>query len=116
MVLVIFVSPRFVEAEYGDIILNSKAKTMRDAGVNDVLFPHWFHRIFFKCKVCHESIFTMKTGANDIEMSRIINGEQCGVCHNENIAWGPLNCESCHSHEPGWLPGPLQKSRKIKQE
>ena len=50
----------FSFAEYGDIILNSKAESMRKAGVNDVMFPHWFHRIRFKCKVCHEDIFILK--------------------------------------------------------
>ena len=105
-------------AEYGDIILNSKYKSLRKHGVMDVKFPHWFHRIRFKCKVCHEDIFIIKAGANDIDMTKILNGEKCGKCHNGIIAWEPMHCPRCHAQEPGWKPGPIQKSMKepIKDE
>lgn len=105
--------PNYSSAEYADIILNKKAESMRLAGVNDVLFPHWFHRIRFKCKVCHEDIFILRAGANDIDMNQIMNGEKCGKCHNGVIAWEPIYCERCHSQEPGWLPGPIQHSKKV---
>ena len=49
---VVFTGPSM--AEYGDIVLNSKSESMQSAGVKPVVFPHWFHRIRFKCKVCHE--------------------------------------------------------------
>lgn len=111
--LIIF-TKGFSSAEYGDIILNSKKESMRKAGVKDVLFPHWFHRIRFKCKVCHEDIFIIKAGANDIDMNMIMNGEKCGRCHNGFIAWEPLYCERCHSWEPGWAFGPVQLSKKLK--
>ena len=104
------------KAEYGDIIINSKAEDMRAAGVLDVLFPHWFHRIRFKCKVCHEDIFILRAGANDIDMNTIINGEFCGQCHNGMVAWEPLYCERCHMWEPGWLPGPIQLSKKVPEK
>jgi c(7)-type cytochrome triheme protein len=86
-------------AEYGDIVLNSKSESMQKAGVNPVLFPHWFHRIRFKCKVCHENIFQMKKGSNDIEMGAIMEGRFCGECHNGLVAWEPLYCDRCHSYE-----------------
>ncbi len=85
-------------AEYGDIVLNSKSESMKKAGVKPVVFPHWFHRIRFKCKVCHEDIFIIKKGANDINMTKIMNGDFCGRCHNGLIAWEPLYCERCHSY------------------
>ncbi|MBI1912838.1 MAG: hypothetical protein HYS21_12675 [Deltaproteobacteria bacterium] len=88
-------------AEYGDIVLNSKSESMEKAGVNPVVFPHWFHRIRFKCKVCHEDIFIIKKGANDINMAAIMNGEFCGKCHNGLTAWEPLYCDRCHSYAPG---------------
>ena len=93
----IFITPSF--AEYGDIVLNSKSESMKDAGVKPVLFPHWFHRIRFKCKVCHEDIFILKKGANDITMGAIMGGDFCGKCHNGLIAWEPLYCDRCHSYE-----------------
>ncbi|VAX06939.1 hypothetical protein MNBD_GAMMA26-1979 [hydrothermal vent metagenome] len=100
-------------AEYGDIILNNTADAMRDAEVDDVVFPHWFHRIRFRCSVCHENIFDMKAGANDITMAVITEQQaKCGVCHNGLIAWEPLECERCHALESGWARGPIQQSSK----
>lgn len=84
-------------AEYADIVLGRKIESMQKAGVKPVMFPHWFHRIRFKCKVCHEDIFILQRGANDIDMAKIMNGEFCGKCHNGIIAWEPLYCERCHS-------------------
>ena len=113
-VSILLTAPDFSSAEYGDIILNRKAESMRKAGVKDVMFPHWFHRIRFKCKVCHEDIFIIRACANDIDMSQIMNGEKCGKCHNGIVAWEPLYCDRCHSQEPGWTRGPVQHSKKIK--
>lgn len=87
-------------AEYGDLVLNSKSESMEKAGVKPVMFPHWFHRIRFKCKVCHEDIFIIKKGANDINMTKIMDGEFCGKCHNGLTAWEPLYCDRCHSYTP----------------
>ena len=86
-------------AEYGDIVLDSKMESMKKAGVKPVLFPHWFHRIRFKCKVCHEDIFILKKGANDINMRDIMSGKFCGKCHNGMVAWEPLYCDRCHSYQ-----------------
>jgi c(7)-type cytochrome triheme protein len=88
------VLPSPTEAEYGDITLNRYAE---EAGVPPVVFPHWFHRIRFKCKVCHSDIFEMRAGANDITMIKIIKGQYCGKCHNGKVAWAPLYCDRCHS-------------------
>ena len=66
------------------------------------IFPHWFHRIRFRCKICHSDLgFKFKAGGNDINMAKIINGEFCGACHNGEIAWSIENCEVCHSAKPG---------------
>ena len=82
------------QAEYGDVILNKRAQA---EGMRPVLFPHWFHRIRFRCKVCHHELgFKMRAGANNISMADIIDGKYCGLCHNNNIAWGPERCELCH--------------------
>lgn len=82
-------------AEYGDVVLNNFAD---DSGVRPVVFPHWFHRIRFSCKICHSDLgFQMKAGASKINMLKIINGEYCGACHNGQTAWGVENCELCHS-------------------
>ncbi len=84
-------------SEYGDVVLDRYKEIMAEVGLSPVVFPHWTHRIQFKCKACHESIFPMQKGASDITMSAIIDGEFCGNCHNGKIAWDPLYCDRCHS-------------------
>lgn len=73
-----------------------------------VIFPHWFHRIRFRCKVCHNELgFKMRAGSNDINMGDIVEGRYCGYCHNGDIAWSAANCDLCHSGKPG-LPTGVQ--------
>ncbi|HET9652757.1 MAG TPA: c(7)-type cytochrome triheme domain-containing protein, partial [Usitatibacter sp.] len=88
-----------VHAEYGDVVINNHADA---AGVRPVVFPHWFHRVRFRCKVCHSDLgFKFQAGGNDINMVKIIDGQYCGACHNGNIAWSIENCDLCHSAKPG---------------
>ncbi len=88
-----------IKAEYGDIIINNYSD---EAGMNPVVFPHWFHRIRFRCKVCHTDIgFKFKAGGNDIDMLKIIDGQYCGACHNGEVAWPVENCNLCHTGNPG---------------
>lgn len=96
-VLVASATSVVVAREYGDIYMDSTRDSMRKSDVGAVVFPHWFHRIRYKCKVCHENIFIMKKGANHISMRRIMEGEACGTCHNGQIAWEALYCDRCHS-------------------
>jgi c(7)-type cytochrome triheme protein len=86
-------------AEYGDVVINNHADA---AGVRPVIFPHWFHRVRFRCKVCHSDLgFKFQAGGNDIDMVKIIDGQYCGACHNGQIAWSVENCDLCHSGKPG---------------
>ena len=95
---VLVVSPP-ANAEYGDVIFNSKAEA---AGMRPVIFPHWFHRIRFRCKVCHSELgFVMRAGGNDVTMADIIDGRFCGMCHNGEVAWSVENCDICHSGKAG---------------
>ena len=85
--------------EYGDVVINELSE---EAGMSPVVFPHWFHRIRFRCKVCHADLgFKFEAGGNDISMLKIIDGEYCGACHNGNVAWSVENCNLCHSGKPG---------------
>jgi c(7)-type cytochrome triheme protein len=96
LLLVLFCTP--VMAEYGDVVLNKRAEKEE---MRPVIFPHWFHRIRFRCKVCHTELgFKMRAGANDVLMADIVDGKFCGMCHNDQIAWGPDNCDLCHSGKP----------------
>ncbi|MFO1281100.1 MAG: c(7)-type cytochrome triheme domain-containing protein [Burkholderiales bacterium] len=95
--------PAPVRAEYGDVVINRRAER---GGVRPVVFPHWFHRIRFRCKVCHSELgFRMRAGANDVLMTDIIDGRFCGMCHNGRTAWGAEQCDICHSGKPGLPPG-----------
>lgn len=86
-------------AEYGDVVLNKRAQA---AGMAPVVFPHWFHRIRFRCKVCHSELgFEMRAGANTVTMAEIVQGQFCGACHNGSIAWSTENCGLCHSGREG---------------
>ncbi len=92
-----------LHAEYGDVVLNKRSER---EGVRPVVFPHWFHRIRYRCKVCHQELgFKMRAGANDVSMTDIIDGKFCGMCHNNQIAWGPERCELCHTGLTGTASG-----------
>ena len=91
--------PALVRSEYGDVVINNYSD---DAGMRPVVFPHWFHRIRFRCKVCHADLgFKFQAGGNEINMLKIIDGEYCGACHNGEVAWSVESCDVCHSGVPG---------------
>jgi len=90
-------------AEYGDVVLNRRAEA---ADMRPVVFPHWFHRVRFRCTVCHGELgFRMRAGANDVRMRDIAEGRFCGMCHNGRVAWGAEQCDLCHSGRPGIKTG-----------
>ena len=92
-------APRTAQAEYGDIVINNYTDA---ASMRPVVFPHWFHRVRFRCKVCHADLgFQFKAGGNQINMLKIIDGQFCGSCHNGELAWSAENCNLCHSAKPG---------------
>lgn len=96
---VAFGASREARAEYGDVVINNYSDA---AGMRPAIFPHWFHRIRFRCKVCHGDLgFQFKAGGNDITMLKIFDGQFCGACHNGQVAWSVENCTLCHSGKPG---------------
>lgn len=80
----------------GDIVF--KRNPGEEGSTPPAVFPHWFHRIRYKCYACHPSIVEMKAGANAITMDAIGDGKFCGVCHNGKIAWEVSfnTCPRCH--------------------
>jgi c(7)-type cytochrome triheme protein len=99
LVAVDLVTIRDAHAEYGDVVINNYSDA---ADMRPVVFPHWFHRVRFRCKVCHADLgFKFQAGGNDINMLKIIDGEYCGACHDGDIAWSVENCDLCHSGTPG---------------
>lgn len=99
LVAVDLLTIRDAHAEYGDVVINNYSDA---ADMRPVVFPHWFHRVRFRCKVCHADLgFKFQAGGNDINMLKIIDGEYCGACHDGDIAWSVENCDLCHSGTPG---------------
>lgn len=58
-------------------------------------FPHWVHRIKYKCYACHDALFPMQRGANPT-MAAMAKGASCGACHNGKTAFGVDTCQRCH--------------------
>lgn len=79
----------------GNFLMKEHIRQMEAAGQAPVLFPHWLHRVWFQCKVCHEENFVMQRGANDVSHTRA----QCEACHgSKGPAFGVKgNCERCHN-------------------
>lgn len=76
----------------GDIVYSRKG----DAGpLTPAYFPHWVHRIKYKCYACHDELFPMQRAANPT-MAAMAKGESCGTCHNGKIAFGVDTCQRCH--------------------
>lgn len=84
-----------VRAEYGDIVFKREGPP---TGVPVAVFPHYVHRIQFKCYVCHDEILVMKAGANPITMDAINDGKFCGKCHDGKTAFQTTfnTCPRCH--------------------
>jgi c(7)-type cytochrome triheme protein len=84
--------------EYGDIAFQRKAA----GGGEDIpvaVFPHWIHRMQYKCAACHDALFKMKAGASEtVTMDAIREGQSCGVCHNGKKAFESNfdTCPRCH--------------------
>ncbi|MFQ5852115.1 MAG: cytochrome c3 family protein [Candidatus Binatia bacterium] len=76
----------------GDIVFKRPGG---EGGTPPAVFPHWVHRIRYKCYACHPGLFEMKAGANRVSMDAIQQGKFCGTCHNGQIAWA-VTFESCH--------------------
>lgn len=79
----------------GDVVFKRKGG---EGGTPPAVFPHWIHRIRYKCYTCHPALFEMKAGANTVTMDEIMASKFCGACHNGEIAWGVAfdTCSRCH--------------------
>ena len=80
----------------GDVVFKRKEDK---AETPAAVFPHWVHRIRYKCYACHPVPFRMKAGATPVSMELIQEGKSCGLCHNGKGAWGVTNdtCTRCHA-------------------
>lgn len=79
----------------GDVVFKRKDS---EGGTPAAVFPHWIHRIRYKCYACHPDLFAMKAGSAPVTMEAMQEGKFCGACHNGKIAWGVAfdTCNRCH--------------------
>lgn len=81
-----------------DVLLNLKG------GMPIVRFPHRQHTLWLDCVNCHDQLFKAETGATQFSMLKILEGEQCGVCHGA-VSFPLTECFRCHSvSRPGDRP------------
>ena len=82
--------------EYGDVAIARKTAGMDD--IPAATFPHWIHRMQYKCAACHDELLKMKAGSSKISMDAIQGGKSCGVCHNGKDAFESNfdTCPRCH--------------------
>ena len=73
-----------------EIIMNDTGSLPR------VMFPHKAHTSWLDCGNCHDKIFKSKAGATPVTMSKILEGEYCGVCHGA-VSFPLTECNRCHS-------------------
>ena len=79
----------------GNFVMKRNAAVMAEKGVAPVLYPHWMHRIYFECKVCHSAIFDIKRWSNNISHTEFDKGELCAECHDGNLSFATDDNESC---------------------
>jgi c(7)-type cytochrome triheme protein len=89
-----------IRAERGDTTgsVEGNATGVMTAAFPRAQFPHWVHRIRFRCTTCHMDVFEPKAGTNEITMIDIEEGRFCGRCHNGDTAFATTitNCGRCH--------------------
>jgi c(7)-type cytochrome triheme protein len=90
----LLVSP--VLAAPGDVELKRKGDA--GSGFPVAVFPHWVHRINYRCDACHTRLFEMQAGTLETSMADINSGQACGTCHDGKKAFaaGFNNCNRCH--------------------
>ncbi len=112
-----FLNPRYdrvdptVEALVMDLDIVREVK----ASMPDVIFPHKPHTQWLHCSNCHPKIFIPQKGANQINMSAILLGQKCGVCHGKvSFPITTLSCKKCHSKPKpeDWKPPLSAASQK----
>ncbi len=82
-------------------LLDTDVLMKRTGEMPMVLFPHRQHTEWLDCSNCHEQLFRSKAGKTEVNMTQILSGEKCGVCHGA-VAFPLTECQRCHnvSREP----------------
>lgn len=100
LVAALLLPAREAGGEYGDVRF-PRPHRPGSIVVPPAVFPHWFHRIRYRCTVCHTALFHMKAGAEAPKMDEMLEGKFCGACHDGKTAWRMSfnTCTRCHYEE-----------------
>ena len=81
-----------------DLVL---ARAADSSGMADVFpvsrFPHWVHRIRYRCGACHTDLFALEAGTDTLTMTEMRQGATCGACHDGREAFPLTACLRCHT-------------------
>lgn len=83
----------------GDLVIPRKEGADMSVEVTPAsTFPHWLHRVRYRCDACHDTLFKMKLGATEISKALMKEKQSCAVCHNGEVAFevGLNTCNRCH--------------------
>lgn len=96
--LVLLIFPVLLFAAPGDLVLTRKEGSASPEMTPPSIFPHWVHRINYRCDSCHDRLFKMELGATKITMDLMNEGGSCATCHNGEMAFGVSfqSCNRCH--------------------
>jgi len=89
----------------GNFVMKRHEAAMAEKGVAPVLYPHWMHRIYFECKVCHTAIFEIKRWSNNISHTEFDKGELCAECHDGKLSFATDDDEACIRCHVAGQPG-----------
>jgi len=98
MVLICTFFTSIVVAEnLGDMVIpRAEGGRMSADMMPEAVFPHWTHRLRYRCDACHDSLFEMKLGATVITKQLMKERKSCGACHNEDLESAfPVSYEKC---------------------
>jgi c(7)-type cytochrome triheme protein len=112
-----YLNPRYdrVDPTVEPLVMDLDIVREVKASMPDVVFPHKPHTQWLHCSNCHPKIFIPQKGANQINMSAILLGQKCGVCHGKvSFPITTKSCKKCHSKPKpkDWKPPLSQASVK----
>ena len=82
----------------GDLVIPRGEDAPSASAMAQSIFPHWVHRVRYRCDACHDRLFNMELGTTEISMALMAQGKSCGTCHDGKTAFKVSfeNCARCH--------------------
>ena len=78
-------------------------------------FPHFEHRLRYRCKACHEEPFALDGRSAVLTQEEAHGSGTCGSCHNgrDAFAAGLGSCERCHASSPSAVAARDSIARRV---